>query len=143
MRLSDTVWDPYDFGHIGFMQNSAPGVRTTYELIMEDRAYYTPEVIDGLEARLADRAVEALPSMNRAEAESLARLQAAFVRGLIALDKVRDTWVSPWEPPIEWVHVTVHAVSPSFLLLLATAASGPLAVIAAALLLRRRRHQIA
>ena len=143
MRLSDTVWDPHEFFCIGFLQNSAPGVRTTYELIMEDRAYYTPEVIGGLEARLADRAVEALPSMARAEAESLARLQAAFVRGLLAFDKVRGTNASPWEPPIEWVHVTVYVVSPSFSLLFATAASGPLAVIATAILLRRRRHHSA
>lgn len=143
MRLSDTVWDPHEYFCIGFMQNSAPGVRTTYELIMEDRAYYTPEVIGGLEARLADRAVEALPSMARAEAESLARLQAAFVRGLLAFDKVRGTWVSPWEPPIEWVHVTVYVMTPSFSLLFATAASGPLAVIAVAILLRRRRHHSA
>lgn len=143
MRLSDTVWDPHEFLYLGFMHNSAPGVLTTYELIMEDRAYYTPEVIGGLEARLADRAVEALPSRARAEAESLARLQVAFVRGLLAFEKVRGTSTSPWEPPIEWVHINVYLMSPSLLLLFATAASGPLAILAVAILLRRRRHHSA
>lgn len=142
MALSDAVWDPFfdpsEIQHLAFLQHSMPTVRTSYDVILGDRASYTAEVLAGLEARLADRARRALPTRTQAEAESLAALQASFVRGLCALDKVRGTATRAWAPPIEWVDVTVLAVDPPLWLVLSTAAFGPCLVGALIWLVRRR-----